>query len=175
MAPTANPLKADPELKKLLSKSKKLKSTAEFDEWKKSFLRRVDEIVVNDGKSIERASETYARVTAEVDHFGRKVLNLQQVIKNGLLTSTKKTVRGQKALNEIKDSATQTMFHLIEWMPGVKREEEKLGYSKWQLGAVLVRNGFEIYETMVSESTFLSTRKSLFCYSFLADHIFSCL
>lgn len=149
MAATANPLKADPELKRLLKQSPKLSSTAEFDEWRKSFLRRVDEIIVNDSESIERAAQSYAGVSKELDFFGRKVLTLQQCIKNGSLSSTTKTVRGQKALSEIKDSATQAMFSLVEWMPGVKKEEQKLGYSKWHLGAVLVRNGFEIYETMV--------------------------
>jgi hypothetical protein len=150
MATTANPLKADPELKRLLKESPKLNSTDEFDEWRKSFLRRVNEIVVNDSESIERATQSYARVSNEVDFFGRKVLTLQQCIKNGSLSSTTKTVRGQKALSEIKDSATQAMFCLVEWMPGVKKDEQKLGYSKWHLGAVLVQNGFEIYETMVS-------------------------
>lgn len=173
-----NPIKDDPELKKLLRKSKKLKSTAEFDEWKNSFLRRVDVIVANDSNNIERASDSYVRVSAEVDYFGRKVLTLQQVIKNGLLTSTKKTVRGQKALKDIQENATQAKLILMEWMPAVKRDEEKLGYSKWQLGAVLVRNGFEIYETMVSESNLDRPERASAIYTQLTSHetiVFSCL
>jgi len=150
VAKGVNPLKADPKLKELLEQSKTLSSKEEFDEWKKSFLRRVDDIVENDGKSVENAFQSYARVQAEVDHFARKVLNLQQCIKNDNLNKTVKTVRGQRALGEIKDGATKVMMTLIEWMPGTRKDEQKLGYSKWQLGAVLVRNGFELYETMVS-------------------------
>ena len=146
----ANPLLADPELRKLLASCRNETKTAkEFDKWRKSFLERVDDILKNDDGGVERASQSYARVSAEVDHFGRKVLTLQQMVHNGHITKTTASVRGKKALSEIKDSATQAMFHLIEWMPAVRKDEITLGYTKWQLGAVLVRNGFKIYETMI--------------------------
>jgi len=163
-----NPLQADPELKKLLASCKQIGSTGEFNAWRKSFLVRVDEILSNDGASVERATQAYARVTEEMDHFGRKVLTLQQFIKNGNITLANTTVRGKKALGELKDGCSSAMFQLIEWMPAVKKDEEKLGYSKWQLGAVLVRNGFEVYETMVlCRDTLHDARKE--CLDMIAD------
>jgi hypothetical protein len=152
-----NPLTEDPELKKLLDKARKIQSTADFDNWKTSFLSRLERFLDPDG--IAQARKTYVAFSTYMDQFGLVVVSLLLSIDQGHLTPTNVSVRGRNALNEVNRGATEAMEEIIKWLPTNTTEEKELGYTKWQLGAVLVRDGFEVYETMTMCRDMLNSSK----------------
>jgi hypothetical protein len=152
-----NPLTEDPELKKLLDKARKIQSTADFDNWKTSFLSRLERFLDPDG--IAQARKKYVAFSTYMDQFGLVVVSLLLSIDQGHLTPTNVSVRGRNALNEVNRGATGAMEEMIKWLPTNTTQEKELGYTKWQLGAVLVRDGFEVYETMTMCRDMLNSSK----------------
>ena len=142
----SNPLKSDPELVNLLKKLDKVKKYKSFQRWKSKFLERLETFLYEDGmKPAEVSCDDFS---AQLKKFVKQATKVQTHIDNGELSDTKKTVKAALSLNEMCKMLTTLVGEVETLIPTVSREEKKKGFTKFHLGAVLIRQGFHQYITM---------------------------
>jgi hypothetical protein len=145
--PGENPLKFDPELRGLLEKLDLVKSFRKFKRWKNSFLTRFDSFLEVDG--IENAATSYTNFTKDMALFVKSLVKVENHVSKGELSATKKTVKAATAFREMCKELETAVAKTMNLIPTKIKEEKTLGYNKFQLGAVLVRDGFQEYERMI--------------------------
>jgi hypothetical protein len=145
---SGNPIDVDEKLNEMMGKLDGIQTKKKFTRWKSSFLSRFDSFIEKDGTA--KAQEAY-------DHFGKTTMTfvkstqqVQKSVEGGQLGEEKTTVKGRNALNELNKSVTKQVEELLLFIPTTVSEEKKCGYNKFQIGAVLVRDGFSIYGYMLS-------------------------
>lgn len=142
----ANPLKSDPELQMLLKKLDSIKKYKKFQGWKQKFLERLEQFLYEKGMTpAEKACNDFDALLKKFTKMANKV---QDCIDKGELNENKKSVKAALALNEMCNSLTKVVSELENWIPFSDREEKKRGFTKFHLGAVLIRQGFHQYITM---------------------------
>lgn len=139
-------MKDDPTLRKQLMQLDRIKSNRKFEPWKVSFLKRFEEFLERDG--VNKAHEAYSEFSANMGRTVSVVNKCEEMNKNGDLTNERATVKGRHALNEMVNDLVVGCNAIKELIPGTGNEEEKRGYNKFMLGAVLVRDNFSEYERM---------------------------
>jgi hypothetical protein len=146
IAQEGNPLKDDPFLRKQLIQLDRIKSNRKFEPWKNSFLKRFEEFLERDG--VNKAEEAYSDFSKRMSRTVALVNKCEEMNQKGDLTNERATVKGRHALNEMVNDLTVGCAALKELIPGTGTEEEKRGYNKFMLGAILVRDDFSQYEEM---------------------------
>lgn len=142
----ANPTKSDPELKGLLKRLDKVKKYKTFNRWKSKFLDRFTTLIFEKGMGpAEKACNDFAGTLNLTIKCATKLTGF---IEKGELSSTKKTVKASLCLSELTKDLTLTNEKLEKLIPSLARDEKKLGFTKYHLGAVLIRQGFHQYITM---------------------------
>ena len=141
-----NPIKSDPELQIMLKKLDSVKKYKTFQGWKTKFLDRLEQFLYEAGmKPADTASNDFS---ATLEKFTKKEAKVVNHMEKGELSDTKKTVKASLALNEMCNSLTTLVTGVEQLIPSVAREEKKRGFTKFHLGAVLIRQGFHQYKTM---------------------------
>jgi ubiquitin C len=141
-----NPLKSDPELLNLLKRLDGIKKYKSFQRWKSKFLDRLEQFLYEDGmKPAEKASDDF---TAKVKKFVKAATKVEDFIEKGELNDNKKTVKAALALSEMCNQLTTLVSDVENLIPSKSQEEKKCGFTKFHLGAVLIRQGFHQYVTM---------------------------
>lgn len=141
-----NPLRTDPELSGLLKRLDKVKKYKTFDRWKTKFLGRLTSLVYEKGMDpAEKTCTDFSKVLKTTVKCASKVTGH---IEKGELTTEKKTVKASLALSELGNNLTTSVQKLEDLIPSTGRDEKKRGYTKYHLGAVLIRQGFHQYITM---------------------------
>ena len=159
----------EPEAQSLADQSDLNDGSVTFDRWKTSFLKRLDAILAEaPDESRVKVLASYDKFSQQMDDFLRIIQHVLNCIDQGSISTTSVGVKGVSALNELKQGATDTMFALMDWMPTTVKEEQAVRYTKWQLGAVLVRKGFDVYETMLMARDMLNQAKEK-CVDQVAD------
>ena len=69
-------------------------------------------------------------------------------VEEGSVSTERVSVKGRNALNELSVILLDTATRVRELAPPTAADEEKHGFSKYHLGAVLVRDGFQEYERL---------------------------
>jgi hypothetical protein len=146
IAQEGNPLKDDVTLRKQLIQLDRIKSNRKFEPWKNSFLKRFEEFLERDG--LNKAQEAYSNFSERMGRTVALVNKCEEMNQKGDLTNERATVKGRHALNEMVNDLTVGCAALRELIPGTGTEEEKRGYNKFMLGAILVRDNFSQYEEM---------------------------
>jgi hypothetical protein len=146
IAQEGNPLKDDPTLRKQLMQLDRIKSNRKFEPWKNAFLKRFEEFLERDG--VNKAEEAYSDFSKRMGRTVALVNKCEEMNQKGDLTNERATVKGRHALNEMVNDLTVGCAALRELIPGTGTEEEKRGYNKFMLGAILVRDNFSQYEEM---------------------------
>ena len=80
-------------------------------------------------------------------------------MENGSISKDKVSVKGRNGLNEANRAMTDVVDELLSFIPTSGAEVKQCGYNKWQLGAVLIRDGFQVYEKMVVSGEILVSLK----------------
>mmetsp|Transcript_13577 Transcript_13577/g.25918 ORF Transcript_13577/g.25918 Transcript_13577/m.25918 type:complete len:1012 (+) Transcript_13577:354-3389(+) len=150
-----NPLKEDAELKQLLTQLDGVNSQRNFRRWKKSFLQRFEMYL--DESAINGAEERYGDFTTSLGKTSRLVKKLYGMLQNGDIKPPdgetgeggKCTVMARKSINDLHYQLEDVIDHLTGMLPATQSEEMELGYSKYHLGAVLIRDGFVEYDRLV--------------------------
>jgi Ubiquitin family len=141
-----NPLKSDPELCGLLKRLDKIKKYKTFNRWKTKFLGRLESLVYEKGiDPAEKTCDAFSKALKTTVSCATKVTNH---IEKGELSSDKKTVKAALALSEMTNNLTTTVEKLEALIPSTGKDEKKIGYTKFHLGAVLIRQNFHQYITM---------------------------
>jgi len=146
VAQEGNPLKDDPTLRKLSFQLDKIKSNRKWEPWKASFMKRFESFLEQEG--INNADDAYAEFGQRMDRTTNLVSNCETLIAEGKLTNECVTVKGRHALNEMVNALVEEWAAIRDLIPSTGFEEDKRGYNKFQLGAVLVRDDFSEYERM---------------------------
>jgi len=142
----SNPIKSDPELVGLLKRLDKVNKYKTFDRWKSNFVSRLSTLVYENGiDPAEKICHAFAFVLKATIKCATKVTNH---IEKGELSNEKKTVKASLALSELGNNLTTTVQKLEELIPSTDRDEKRMGFTKYHLGAVLIRHGFHQYFTM---------------------------
>lgn len=141
-----NPLKSDFELQTLLKKLDKVKKYKTFQRWKAKFLDRLEQFLYEKGMDpAEKACNQFAVLLTK---FVKTAGGVADFIEKGDLGNGTKTVKASLALNEMCNSLTKVVSEVQTLIPSRKQEEKKKGFSKFHLGAALIRQGFHQYATM---------------------------
>jgi hypothetical protein len=146
VAQEGNPLKDDPTLRKQLMQLDRIRSNRKFEPWKASFLKRFEEFLDKEG--VTKAQEAYDEFGKRMDRTTSLVTKCEALITEGKLTNECVTVKGRHALNEMVNDLVEGWAVIRDLIPATVFEDDKRGYNKFQLGAVLVRDDFSEYERM---------------------------
>jgi len=161
MAQEGNPLKDDASLRNQLIQLDRVKTKSKFDPWKRSFMKRFESFL--DQSGVEKAQEAYEEFSRDMNRTVSLVNKCEEMNRKGDLTNERATVRGRQALNEMVSDLVVRWAAIKEMVPGTGNEEEKRGYNKFMLGAILVRDDFSEYEHMqyVNDAIQVMTEESL--------------
>lgn len=145
-AEEANPIKSDPQLQVLVKKLDKVKKYKTFQRWKSNFLDRFDEFLYD--KGMEPAEKSCTDLDANLRKLVAKTTKVLDFIHKGDLGEDKKSVKGSLALNEMCTSLENVRGEIETLIPSLKSEERRKGFSKFHLGAALIRQNFLQYVSM---------------------------
>lgn len=141
-----NPLRTDEELVGLLGRLDRIKTWKRFQGWNQSFLDRLDTFLADRGVG-------YAQTAADefkksMDKNRKYVDKCNSMIGKGDLTNEKVTVKGRSSLNELIKNLDIASNETETLIPKTQKDEKTCGYNKFELGAVLVRDGFTCFDNM---------------------------
>jgi len=141
-----NPLKTDAELTSLLKRLDKVKKYKTFQRWKGKFLDRLESFLYEKGmKPADKAANEFDNLLKK---FVKSANKVQDFIEKGNLGESKKSVKASLALNEMCNSLSGVVDAIQKVIPMKTSEEKKRGFTKFHLGAALIRQGFHQYVTM---------------------------
>jgi len=157
----SNPIKNDPVLKDLLNEAKNFSTPDDFKGWRKSFLDAYENYLDEIGRENAHSAETH--LLTNVKQLSKTVIKVHAFTQDGSITNERASVKGQRALTDMTDQMASTEKLLHQFMPTTQEVEEKMGYNKFELGAVLIADGFEVYEILkgVKDITTLMMKTSL--------------
>jgi hypothetical protein len=142
-----NPLKEDTELKSLLKELEHdVTNTKQFEQWRNSFLSRFIEFL--DVKSTENAEQSYWKFSDTMSDFVRAINKLSKYIEDGSISNTNCSVKARQGLQEVSRNVTIVVDEVDKLIPGTIAMEKLAGFTKFHMGAVLVRDGFREYARM---------------------------
>ena len=133
---TKNPITADPALAKLMEEAKALNTEEQFQGWKTSFLESYKSYLDPDG--VENAKMSDARLLWSMEKLAGTVVAVQDLVNDGKISAESQTVMGKRALTNMTDQIAKTEQEISRFMPATGADEEKVGYNKFELGAVMI-------------------------------------
>jgi Ubiquitin family/Ubiquitin-like domain len=142
----ANPIKSDAQLKMMVKKLDRVKKYKSFQRWKTSFLDRLDQFLYDAG--IEPAEKACSDFDDSLKRLVAETTKVLDFIHKGDLTDEKKTVKATLSLNEMCNDLENVRGEMEMLIPSLKSEERRLSYSKFHLGAALIRQNFHQYVSM---------------------------
>ena len=143
-----NPIKEDPELRRLLQDLHSITTKRDFTRWKASFVERFSTYLSTDGETAAKAKrDEYQK---ELGLFVNMVQQLEDHISKGGLSleQGKTTVKARKCLAEVQKHLTRVANKTENLIPGTGEQVREMGYTKFHMGAVLIDDGFEEYDRL---------------------------
>ena len=142
-----NPLQDDPELRRLLQELETISTRSSFQRWRASFLSKLDEYVSVEHRAPAEAS--YQTFSQSLGKLSALVKKLYLLIQQGQLNKDHTSVRARMCLSDLQGQITTVMQDLENMLPATREQEQKSGFTKFHLGAVLVQDGFCEYDRLV--------------------------
>lgn len=149
-----NPIKSDPALKKLLEDSS-FSSENAFAGWRKSFMEQYKQYLDPDG--VDNAHASDRRLSRSLDKLCQNLLKVKELLEETKISAEIQTVVGEKSLTDMTDQIAKTEKELARYMPATAEDEETVGYDKFELGAVVIEDGFQVYEVLTVTKGVLET------------------
>ncbi|VEU36147.1 unnamed protein product [Pseudo-nitzschia multistriata] len=154
MTITNNPLDNDDRLKGLLSEVHKVQSEKTYNAWSKTFLEFYTTDLDPDG--ILNARDNYCRVLKQFKKLSEKLALVETLLnENGHIRSSNSndgattiTIRGRRMLTNLSEEVATTEQKVKDFMPKTNADEERFGYDKFELAAVLLQDDFYAYDRM---------------------------
>ena len=131
-----------------------MRSKRAYNAWRQSFLKIYTSDLDPDGilngqdnnsrllKQLETLSETIAPVDNLVSSNG----HIRNTIPYDRTTTI--SIRGRRMLTNLSEEVAKSGQTLDEFMPKTSADEERFGYDKFELAAVLLQDGFVAYDLM---------------------------
>lgn len=143
---TLNPIQNDPQLKEMIDRLGNVDSFRSFKMWKSSFLNRFETFLAEDGTA--PAQTVYTEFRKSMGLFVEQVKAVQGFVEKGDISLDRTTVKGRNSLNEMNKQMVEIIDEEQKLIPAKSAQEKRRGYTKFHLGAVLVRDGFKEHERM---------------------------
>jgi hypothetical protein len=141
-----NPIKTDAELNILVhSKLEHISKYKTFTRWKGKFLQRFETFLYQKGMDPAQRQADALQVT--LNKLCKQTSRVLQYIDQGDLTANRKTVKASLSVNEMCNTLEQARVELEGLIPS-GREEKRIGYTKFHLGAILIQQNFPQYVAM---------------------------
>jgi hypothetical protein len=156
---STNVLKTDPELVELLKKLELIKTGRTFKRWKNSFMDRFESFLEDD--NITNADGAYKKFKTNMTTFIKLVNAVNDHVEKGQLQVEHYTVKAKLALNEMSKDLTLIIQELEALIPQTVQIEHKVEYTKFHIGAVLVRDNFKEYTRLDSCKDILHHMRTL--------------
>jgi hypothetical protein len=142
-----NPLNGNERLQKLMACVDTLRTEKEFLKWRKSFLKVYTSHLDPDG--VLNAKDANYRLLKNLKYLTKRVIKVQELIDNHNIHPGQVTAEGRRALTNLSDELSNAEKAINDFMPKTSADEDKVGYDKFELGAILVQDGFYGYDLMV--------------------------
>jgi len=139
-------LEDDPILKDLLKQLDRIETRRGFAKWKNQFLTQFEMHL--EGTNVTKASHKYHSFAKRIDRLALLLKTLEGLIRSGDCSTEKCTVKSRQSLSELQKALTGMIEHTQALVPGTLEVEQKAGYTKFDMGAVLVRDGFVEYDRL---------------------------
>jgi len=116
-----------------------------------------------DPDGVLNAKDANYRLLKKLTQLTNRGLRVQELIRNNNIHSQQVTAEGRRALTNLSDELRTAEEAINEFMPKTTADEDRVGYDKLELGAVLVQDGFHGYDLMMKTRDFLeqTTRENL--------------
>ena len=163
-----NPIKDDPKLQQLLKDLDSVNSNEQFQRWKNSFLKEF-EAFLGDADKTARAELIFAEFGANLAKLTKLLKQLQGFLENGDLTADTCTVKARQCLTEVGRQTTVVILQTEALVPGTSAEENKAGYTKFNVGAALIRDGFVQYGRLQACTEVFEHLRTKTCVEQVAD------
>jgi len=157
MTSTENPIDNDDRLKRLLSKIRKIKSQTAYGTWRKQFLGIYTKYLDKNG--ILNGKDANYRLLRQLGNLSNRIRGVVPLLENGTLHASTK---GRRLLKNLTTEVVATERKVQELLPKTHADEERFGFDKFELAAVLLEDGFHGYDAM---------RKSRAVLEAIVEHI----
>ena len=137
---TKNPITTNPDLARLMDEAKTLNTEEQFQGWKTSFLDSYKSYLDPDG--VENAKMSDARLLWSMEKLAGTVVAVQDLVNDGKISVEAQSVMGKRALTNMSDQIAKTEQEISRFMPATGADEEKVGYNKFELGAVMIEGTY---------------------------------
>jgi hypothetical protein len=166
--PSGNPIHNEPKLENLLTKLDQVSSKEQFQRWRNSFLK-VFEAFLDDADKTTQAELVFGEFGANLAKLTTLLKQLQGFLENGDLTADTCTVKARHRLNEVGRQTTVVILQTEALVPGTSAEEKKAGFTKFNVGAALIRDGFVQYGRLLACTEVLEHFRTKTCLEQVAD------
>jgi len=148
-----NPLKSDQKLEQLLKDVGSIQTGEGLLEWKASFLKAYKSYLDPDG--VLNAREADDRLVKILQGLALASLQVQRLFENGNISTTQVTAEGRRGLGNWIEQMTLAEKTVATFCPKTRANVDKVGYDKFELGAVLIQDGLRAYEIMLTNRDFI--------------------
>lgn len=143
MTATENPIDNDDRLKGLLSKIKGIKTRKAYNTWRKAFLKIYTKYL--DSNGILNGKDANYRLLKQLERLQNRI----ELIRPTFKEQTVDTANGRRLLTNLINEIVATERKVQELMPKTNADEERFGFDKFELAAVLLEDGFHGYDWMI--------------------------
>ena len=149
--------RGDQKLKELLANADEINSIEHFTYWKDEFLETFRNYL--DDEETCNAREADEKLYARMQKLAKMVIQLKDLCKSGSITPDYCNVKGQRAINEFVAELASSEKVMHVYFPKKIEDELAVKYNKFNLAAVLVRDGFRVYDLMVTTRDYIVSLK----------------
>jgi len=146
--PNDNPLANDAKLQQLLQDVGSIKSDAALASWRTSFLKVYQKYLDPDG--VLNARDADGRLAKKLQGLAKASLKVQTLVGSKNISSKQVTAEGWNGINNLNAQMKEAEAAINAFCPKTSKDEDKVGYDKFELGAVLIKDGFHVYEIMTT-------------------------
>ncbi len=150
---TENPFLSDEKLRELLADVGSIQSSEGLTTWKASFLKVYKNYL--DPDNILNAREADDRLVKKLQGLAKVSLKIQSLTESGHITQAQITADGRRALGNWTEEMAVVEKEVAKFCPKTTKEMDAVGYDKYELGAVLIQDGFQAYEIMLTNRDFI--------------------
>jgi len=144
----------DEKFKSSLQSADGVESYEQFKEWKGDFLNTYKQHLNPLGTATAREADE--ELYFELEKLVRACLATKNLVREGKISPDSSTVAGQRTMNEMTTVMKNCETTIENYFPKTKAAEKLVGYTRFELAAVLVRDGFRNYGLMCATRDYLA-------------------
>lgn len=149
-----NPFLNDDKLRQLLADVGSIQNGDEMNHWKASFLKAYKHYM--DPNAILNARDADDRLLTKLQSLANVSLKVQTLTQSGHISQAQITAEGRRALNKWTEEMTIVEKEVAKFCPKTSKDVDIVGYDKYELGAILIEEGFHVYEIMLTNLDFIT-------------------